>query len=290
MTTVYLNGEFMPIAEAKVSAMDRGFLFGDGAYELIPVYSRRPFRLPEHLARLRHTLDGIRLANPHDDAEWARLIGEIVARNDGEDQSVYLQITRGADTKRNHAFPARVAPTVYIMSEPLVTPPPSQRETGIAAVSATDVRWLRCDLKTTSLLANCLLRQRAVDAGCAETILFRDGCMTEGAASNIFAVKDGVLLAPPKTHLMLPGITYDVVLELAARHGLACAVRDVLEAEARAADELWMTSSTKEVLPIVRLDGQPVGRDENAGRPGPVFRRMYGWYQDFKQTVMRAGE
>lgn len=286
MTTVFLDGAFMPIAEAKVSAMDRGFLFGDGAYEVIPVYSRRPFRLPEHFSRLRHTLDGIRLANPHDDAEWARLVGEIIARNAGEDQSVYLQITRGADTKRNHAFPARVTPTVYIMSEPLVTPPPSQREAGIAAVSAPDVRWLRCDLKTTSLLANCLLRQLAVDAGCVETILFRDGFMTEGAASNIFAVKQGVLLAPPKDRFMLPGITYDVVLELAAAHGLPAEVGPVAEATARSADELWMTSSTKEVLPIVRLDGQPVG----TGQPGPVFKRMHAWYQEFKQTVMRAGE
>ena len=250
MSTVYLDGRFMPIAEAKVSAMDRGFLYGDGAYEVIPVYSRRPFRLAEHLARLRHTLEGIRLANPHDDAEWVRLIGEIVARNEGDDQSVYLQITRGADTKRNHAFPARVAPTVYILSEPLVTPPPAQREQGIATISAPDVRWLRCDLKAISLLANCLLRQQAVDAGCVETILFRDGFMTEGAASNIFAVRDGVLLAPPKNNLMLPGITYDVVLELAAAHGLPVEVRPVAEAEARGADELWMTSSTKEVLPF----------------------------------------
>ncbi len=284
MTTVYLNGEFMPIAEAKVPAMDRGFLFGDGAYEVIPVYSRRPFRLAEHLRRLHRTLDGIRLANPLGEEEWTRLIGEIIARNEGEDQSVYLQITRGADTKRNHAFPARVTPTVYIMSEPLATPPPAQRETGIAAVSAPDVRWLRCDLKTTSLLANCLLRQLAVDAGCVETILFRDGFMTEGAASSIFAVKNGVLLAPPKNHLMLPGITYDVVLELAAKHGLPCEVCDVLEDEARAADELWMTSSTKEVLPITQLDGQPIG----AGRPGPVFQKMYAWYQNFKATVMRG--
>lgn len=266
--------------------MDRGFLFGDGAYEVIPVYSRRPFRLPEHLARLRHTLDGIRLANPHSEAEWMRLIGEIIARNDGEDQSVYLQITRGADTKRNHAFPAKVTPTVFIMSEPLLTPPAAQRERGIATISSPDVRWLRCDLKTTSLLANCLLRQQAVEAGCVETILFRDGFMTEGAASNIFAVKDGALLAPPKDNLMLPGITYDVVLELAAAHGFPAEVRPVAEAEARGADELWMTSSTKEVLPIVVLDGKPVGR----GQPGPAFAQMYAWYQDFKRTVMRAGE
>ncbi|GAB1413576.1 MAG: aminotransferase [Candidatus Desulfobacillus denitrificans] len=287
MSTVYLNGAFMPIAEAKVPAMDRGFLFGDGAYEVIPVYSRRPFRLSEHLRRLQHTLDGIRLANPHDEAEWTRLIGEIVGCNEGEDQSVYLQITRGADMqRRNHAFPAGVAPTVFMMSEPLLTPPPSQRESGIATVSAPDVRWLRCDLKTISLLANCLLRQQAIEAGCVETILFRDGCMTEGAASNIFAVKDGILLAPPKDNLVLPGITYDVVLELAAAHGLPAEVRPVTEAEARDADELWMTSSTKEVLPIVLLDGQPVG----AGRPGPIFAQMYAWYQAFKQTVMRAGE
>ncbi len=290
MTTVYLDGEFMPIAEARVSAMDRGFLFGDGAYEVIPVYSRRPFRLPEHLARLRHTLDGIRLSNPHDDAEWTRLIGEIVARNAGEDQSVYLQITRGADSRRNHAFPARVTPTVFIMSEPLGTPPPAQRENGIAVVSAPDVRWLRCDLKTISLLANCLLRQQAIEAGCVETILFRDGFMTEGAASNIFAIRSGVLLAPPKDNLVLPGVTYDVVLELAAAHGLPAEVRPVAEAEARGADELWMTSSTKEVLPIVYLDGQPVGRGENAARPGPVFAKMYAWYQEFKRTVMRGGE
>lgn len=283
MQTAYLNGSFLPLAEARVPVMDRGFLFGDGAYEVIPVYSRRVFRLTEHLRRLQHTLDGIRIANPHSDAEWARLIGEIVARNEPEDQSVYLQITRGADTKRNHAFPAQVVPTVFMMSEPLVTPPASQREAGIAAVSAVDFRWLRCDLKTTSLLANCLLRQLAVDAGCVETILFRDGYMIEGAASNIFAAKGGVLLAPPKNHLMLPGITYDVVLELAAANGLRAEVRDVPENEARAADELWMTSSTKEVLPITVLDGRPVGD----GKPGPVFHKMYAWYQEFKAKVMR---
>jgi D-alanine transaminase len=175
------------------------------------------------------------------------------------------------------------------MGEPLYTPPDEQRQQGIAAVSAADCRWLRCDLKVTSLLANCLLRQMAIDAGCIETLLFRDGYLSEGAASNIFMVKDGVLLAPPKNHLMLAGITYDVVLEIAAGHGLAHEVRDIRDEEVRAADELWMTSSTKEVLPIVTLDGQPVGHGENCGRPGPVFAQMYGWYQDFKRDVMRHG-
>ena len=288
MNTVYLNGEFLPLEEARVPVMDRGFLFGDGVYEVIPVYSRRPFRLAEHLRRLAASLAAIRLEAPLNDAEWATIIERIVAAADGADQSVYLQVTRGPMAVRNHAFPKEVKPTVFVMTEPLVTPPAELREKGIAAVSAADNRWHRCDIKATSLLANCLLRQLAVDHGCAETVLFRDGFLIEGAASNIFAVKDGVLLAPIKNHLMLPGITYDVVLELAAKHGLPVQVRDVLEDEARNADELWMTSSTKEVLPIVTLDDRKVGAGDTAGKPGPVFQRMYGWYQEFKQSVMRG--
>lgn len=288
MNTVYLNGEFLPLERAQVPVMDRGFLFGDGVYEVVPVYSRKPFRLEEHLRRLQGSLDGIRLANPHTIGQWTSLVARIVELGETDDQSVYIQVSRGPMAVRNHAFPKTVTPTVFVMGEPLVTPPPEQREQGIAAVSAADFRWLRCDLKVTSLLANCLLRQMAVDAGCTETLLFRDGYLSEGAASNIFMVRDGTLLAPPKNHLMLAGITYDVVLELAAAHGLPYEVRDILEEEVRAADELWMTSSTKEVLPIVSLDGRPVGHGENAGRPGPVFARMYGWYQDFKQRVMRG--
>ena len=283
MTTVYLNGEFMPIDEARVPVMDRGFLFGDGVYEVIPVYSRRPFRLQQHLRRMQASLDAIRLTNPHDEAQWAILVERIIATATFEDQSVYLQITRGADSKRNHAFPKQARPTVFLMTERLTVPPPEQRAQGIAAVSANDNRWLRCDIKATSLLANVLLRQLAVDAGSMETVLFRDGILTEGAASNIFAVKDGVLLAPQKNHLMLPGITYDVILELAAAHGMPRQVRDVRESEVRNADELWMTSSTKEALPIVSLDGRPVG----TGTPGPAFTAMVGWYQDFKRAVMR---
>ena len=286
MITAYVDGAFLPLAEARVSPMDRGFLFGDGAYEVIPVYSRRAFRLDEHVARLGNTLAAMRLANPHGADEWKAIILEIVARNPWDDQSVYLQVTRGADTRRNHAFPGpEVKPTVFLMSEPLVTPSAEQLATGIAAVSAADIRWLRCDLKTVSMLANCLLRQHAIDQGCMETVLFRDSFLTEGAASSIFVCKDGVLLVPPKSHLMLPGITYDVVLELARRHGMKHEVREVLEAEVRSADELWMTSSTKEVLPITSLDGRAVGD----GKPGPMGRQMYAWYQDFKNTVMRNG-
>ncbi len=284
MSQCYLDGRYLPLDEARVSPMDRGFLFGDGAYEVIPVYSRRPFRLDEHLVRLARTLAALRIADPHTAAEWAEKVCEVVARNPWDDQSVYLQVTRGADTRRNHAFPAGVPPTVFLMSEELATPSAAQREAGVAAVGAADFRWLRCDLKTVSLLANCLLRQHAVDRGCAETVLFRDGFLTEGVASSIFVVKDGMLLVPPKSHLMLPGITYDVVLELASRHGLPHGVREILEDEARGADELWLASSTREVLAITTLDGRPVGD----GKPGPVWRRMHEWYQEFKNTVMRG--
>jgi len=282
---IFLNGQWRAAEDARVSVMDRGFLFGDGVYEVIPVYSRQPFRLEQHLARLQHSLDGIQLANPYRLDEWIAAVTQLAREAEWEDQSIYIQVTRGPMTVRNHAFPKQITPTVVILAEPMSTPPASQREQGIATVSAADIRWLRCDLKTTSLLANCLLRQLAVSAGCVETVLFRDGFLTEGSASSIFVVKNGVLLAPIKNHLMLPGITYDVVLELAVQHGLPHEVRDITEAETRGADELWMCSSTKEVLPIVTLDGTKVGA---GGTPGPVFARMYAWYQEFKATVMRA--
>ena len=283
--TIYLNGAFMPIEEARISVLDRGFIFGDGVYEVIPVYSRKPFRLQEHLRRLQHSLDGIRLANPHGNAEWAELVGELVARNAGEDQYLYLHITRGA-ARRDHAFPKPpVAPTVFMMSNPLPAPPAGLLAGGIACITAPDNRWLRCDIKSIALLPNVLLRQMAVDAGCAETVLIRDNeFMTEGAASNIFAVKNGTLLAPPKDNLMLSGITYDVILELAAASGIPCEVRRVMKEEVFAADELLLTSSTKEVLAITRLDGKPVGD----GKPGPMFARLHALYQDFKRDVMRA--
>lgn len=284
--TAYLNGQFLPIEEAKISPLDRGFLFGDGAYEVIPVYSRRPFRIDEHLRRLQITLDGIRLPNPYPLEHWRMLVERIIADNDFADQSVYIQVTRGVDSKRDQAFPPAVPPTTFIFTAPLVTPSDAQRESGIAVISALDNRWLRCDLKTVALLANVLLRQQAIDAGCVETIMLRDGYLTEGAASNIFVVKDGILLAPPKDHRMLAGITYDVVLELAARHGMPHEVREISDAELRTADELWMTSSTKEVLPITTLDGQPVG----TGKPGPAARQMYAWYCAFRDDVMRKSD
>ncbi len=280
---IYLNGVFMPIEDARIPVLDRGFIFGDGVYEVIPVYSRRPFRLPEHLQRLQHSLDGIRLQNPHSDAEWSSLLEQIIAANEDADQYLYLHITRGV-ARRDHAFPKSVAPTVFIMSNPLLTPAQELLASGVPAITASDNRWSRCDIKAISLLPNVLLRQMAVDAGAIETVLLRDGFMTEGAASNIFVVKDGILLTPPKNHFMLPGITYDVVLELAATHGIAHEVREVSEYEVRTAQELLLTSSTKEIMPIVSLDGKPVGN----GKPGAIFARLYQLYQNYKVTVMRG--
>ncbi len=288
-STCYLNGDYLPLCDARISPLDRGFLFGDGGYEVVPVYSRKPFRIGEHLARLQQTLDGIRLANPHTLAEWTERIERIIAAAAFDDQSVYIQVTRGADDKRDHAFPQGVAPTVFIFTAPLVTTPDAVRAVGVAAVTAADTRWARCDLKVVALLANVVARQAAVEQGCAETIFIRDGVMIEGAASNIFVVKNGVLLAPVKDQRMLPGITYDVVLELAAKHGVPVAVRDIAETELKSADEVWMTSSTKEVLPITTLDGRPVGAGANAGKPGPLAQQMHGWYQQFKDEVMRRG-
>jgi D-alanine transaminase len=288
--TIYLNGEYMPIEEAKISVLDRGFIFGDGVYEVIPVYSRKVFRLESHLHRLQYSLDGIKLPNPHSDAEWKAIINELVKRNAEQDQYLYLHITRGA-AKRDHAFPnPPVKPTVFMMSNPLLTPPDELLHSGVGAVSAEDNRWLRCDIKAIALLPNVLLRQLAVDAGCAETILIRPGSnsepefMTEGAASNIFVVKNGKLLAPPKDNLMLPGITYDVVLEIAAANHIPHEVRRIAAIEVFGADELLLTSSTKEVLAITTLDGKPVG----TGKPGAMFAKLHQLYQDFKLNVMRA--
>ena len=283
---VYLNGRFLPLAEAGISPLDRGFLYGDGVYEVIPVYSRKPFRIDEHLKRLQATLDGIKMANPLSVEAWKAVALKLIEAAPWDDQSIYLQVTRGADDKRDHAFPpASVPPTAFAFASPLVTTPAEVRAKGVAAITVPDLRWSRCDLKVVSLLANVLARQQAVEQGCAEALLIRDGFMKEGAASNIFIVKDGVLIAPPKTHLMLPGITYDEIIELAEQHKQPLVVREISEAELRAADEVWMTSSTKEILAIATLDGKPVG----TGKPGPYAEQMWQWYQDFKNTVMRKG-
>lgn len=281
---IFLNGKFMPIEQATVPVLDRGFIFGDGVYELVPVYSRVPFRIDEHLARLERSLHEVRIRNPYSRERWREIIAQLIAQQPYEDQGVYFQVTRGV-AKRDHAFPKGVEPTVFIMSNPLVNPPAELVEAGARAVTAADFRWLRCDIKSISLIGNCLLRQLSADVGAVETILLRDGKLTEASASNVFIVKGGVVRGPAKSDLILPGITYDVVIELAQGAGMPLDIGEVSERDLRAADEIWVTSSSKEVLAIVELDGKSIGE----GRPGPVFRRMYQLYQDFKRRVMRAG-
>ena len=282
---VFLNGEFLPLSEAKVPVLDRGFIFGDGVYEVVPVYSKVPFRLDEHLARLERSLAAVGIRNPYTREQWRGFVAGVIDRQDFDDQGVYFQVTRGV-AKRDHAFPKSAQPTVFMMSNPLVPPPPALVDSGATAITARDNRWLRCDIKSISLIGNCLLRQLSAEVDAVETILFRDGKLTEASASNVFVVKGGVIQSPPKNELILPGITYDVVVELARANGLPLEFRSITEAEVRGADEVWVTSSSKEVLAITQLDGRPVGD----GRPGPHFRRMYKLYQDFKLKVMRAGK
>jgi D-alanine transaminase len=241
------------------------------------VYHRQPFRLPQHLTRLQMSLDGIRLANPHTDAEWASIIGELVERQPYEDQGVYFQVTRGV-AKRDHTFPKDVAATVFMMSNPLATPSAEQIANGVAVVTADDNRWRRCDLKTISLVGNVLMRQLAADAGAIETVMFRDGNLTEASASNVMVVIRGTIVAPPKDNLILPGITYGAAYEFARDGGLPFEIRSVPKAEALAADEMWLTSSTKEVLAVTSIDGGPFA----GGAPGPVFRKMHALFQQRK--------
>lgn len=280
---VYLSGKFLPISEAHVSVLDRGFIYGDGVYELVPVYGREPFRLPQHLARLARSLDGIRLTNPHTDAQWEAIIRELVARQPFDDQGVYFQITRGA-AKRDHSFPKGVPPTVFMMSNPLPIPSREQVENGVAVVTADDNRWHRCDLKTISLLGNVLMRQLATDRDAIETVMFRDGFLTEASASNVLIVKNGTLVVPPKDNHILPGITYDATMEFARDAGVPLEVRPVSRAEALAADEMWLSSSTKEVLAITTVDGRPFA----GGKPGPVFRKLWAVFQARKPRALAA--
>jgi D-alanine transaminase len=274
---VHLNGRLLPIEDAKISVLDRGFIYGDGVYELIPVYKRQPFRLPQHLARLQHSLDGIRLANPHTDAEWTAIIAELIARQPFDDQGVYFQVTRGV-AKRDHTFPAGVAATVFMMSNPLSTPSAEQIDKGVAVVTADDNRWQRCDLKTISLVGNVLMRQFAADADAVETVMFRDGNLTEASASNVLVVIRGAIVAPPKDNLILPGITYGATYEFAREAGLPFEIRPVSRAEVAVAEEMWLTSSTKEVLAVTSMDGRPFA----GGTPGPVFRKMHALFQAHK--------
>jgi D-alanine transaminase len=282
MSTVYLNGEYLPAEEAKVSVLDRGFVFADGVYEVIPAYGGHLFRLEQHLQRLDNSLTGIRLANPLDRLQWAEVLEEIVKRNsdNNEDLSIYLQVTRGA-AKRDHVFPDQIQQTVFVMATPMSAPPAEQLENGIAAITHDDIRWRYCHIKSIALLPNTLMRQVAREAGAVEAILYRDDQVTEGAASNVFIVHNGRILTPRKDECLLPGITRDLVLEIAASDDLDCEEADISLQMLREAEEIWVTSSTKEILPVTHLDGQAVGN----GKPGPVWRDMLGRYQQHKDKI-----
>lgn len=280
---VYLNGKYLPAGEASISIFDRGFIFGDGVYEVIPVYGGRLFRLHHHLQRLRFSLAEIHLELPISDDEITHIFQRLLAGRSG-DASIYLQITRGV-APRDHAFPLGVPPTVLAYAQELVYPDQAYREAGVSAVTYPDQRWQRCDIKSVSLLANVLARQFAFEHDAREAVLVRDGVLTEGAASTIFAVVNGELITPPGGTRILPGITRDLVLELVRDNGIACREADVTEQQLRSADELWMCSSTKEILPVISLDGKAVG----TGKPGDLYHRVIALYDDFKQRF-RKGE
>ncbi len=283
MSICYLNGEYLPLEQARVPVLDRGFIFGDGVYEVIPAYGGRLFRLPQHLQRLHDSLTAIRIDNPLTDEQWQTLLETLVEKNRAggdNDQSVYLQVTRGV-ARRDHGFPKDTRPTVFAMSSPLASADPQQMQAGVAAITLDDIRWRYCHIKTIALLPNVLLKQQALEKGAVEAILVRDGEVTEGSASNIFIVRDGVIRTPAKSERLLPGITRDLIVELARDNGLPCEEGVVREDELHAADEIWLSSSTREILPVTRLDERPVGD----GRDGPLWRRMIGIYQDYKQHL-----
>lgn len=278
MNTVFLNGDFIHADQARVSVFDRGFLLGDGVYEVIPVYAGRPFRLIQHLQRLQRSLDGVRMQNPYSDDKWSDIIAQLVTENRQGDQAVYLQVTRGV-APRDHVFPEGVEPTAFVMSNPIKPLPESYKRDGIKAITVEDIRWSQCDIKAITLLPNSLLRQKAQDVGAQEALLIRYGFMTEGSASNSYAVLDGVLYTAPKDEKVLPGITRDLVLELADKAGINYREQAVSDADLHRAEEIWISSSTREVLPVTTLDDKPVA----TGKPGPIWQQIDALYQRYKQ-------
>lgn len=274
--TVYLNGEYLPLSEAKVSVLDRGFLFGDGIYEVIPAYFGKLFCLEAHLQRLDNSLHAIRLSVGFTTQQWLEILQPLLV--EGDAQYIYLQITRGVADTRDHAFPEQCEPTIFAMCSAIA---PFDRESGVQAITLDDMRWALCSIKATTLLANILLRQQAVDQSCAEAILIKDGYATEGAASNVFAVINDVLITPPNSNEILPGITRDVIIDLAKANGISLRVGLISEVDLRSASEIWLTSSTRGILPVIALDNKPVGN----GHVGPVWQSMQNLFQEYKRAV-----
>jgi len=281
MSTVYLNGRFLPLEQAQVSVMDRGFLFGDSVYEMIPVFGRHCFRLAEHLDRLDYSLRETRIPQPLSREQWRHVFEKLIELHDTDDMGIYLQITRGAYEVREHSFPAQCLPTVFAMSRALRAAP--EPPAPLSCITLQDIRWHRCDIKTTSLLGNVLMTQQALENGADEAILLRDGCVWEGASSNVFVAIGDVLYTAPKGSRILGGITRDLVVELAVQHGLQCREQAVSAEALARADEIWLSSSTRELAPVAKLDGKPVG----GGSTGPLFSTVWGWYRNFRQQFTR---
>jgi len=281
LPVAWLNGSFVPLAEARISPLDRGFLFGDAVYEVLPVYDGRPFLVAEHLARLERSLREMRIPNPRSRREWADLFGELVARNGGGDLNLYLQVSRGVEAVRNHAITAGLAPTVFLMVSPRSAQDPAALADGLSAITVADPRWKRCDIKSTALLANVFAKSTAVDAGVGEAILVDDGQLREGASSSVLVAAGGTLTAPPYGPEILPGTTRDLCLKLAATAGIPVRIAPVRSASLAAADEILLGFASRGVLPVTRLDGSPVG----SGRPGPVWRRLYDGFEAYRREV-----
>ena len=288
----YLNGEFTLLPDAKISVMDRGFIFGDGVYEVVPVYAGQPFRFDAHMARLDRSLGELRIANPMTHAHWHGVISKIIANYaqstrasaQNIDQLIYIQVTRGV-ALRDHVMPEHITPTVFVMSNLMKPPSPEQRASGVACVTADDFRWEKAHIKTTSLLGAVFARQISFDAGAIETVMFRDGFLSEAAASNVWAVKNGKVMGPPKDHLVLEGIRYGLIEDICREQGLGFELRRIGRAEVLDADELLLSSATKEVLAIATLDGQPVGHGATRGNPGPVYAKLHAGYQMAKERA-----
>jgi D-alanine transaminase len=284
----YLNGDYKPLSQASVSVLDRGFVFGDGIYDVVPVYGRKLFRFDEHLARLERSLAKIRIANPLSREAWLercrKLVSSLAQAEGADDQVVYIQVTRGV-APRDHVMPEGVAPTVFMMSSPMKPPTAEQRHHGVACTTARDFRWERGDIKSISLLGNVLARQMSADHGAVETIMFRDGWLTEAAASNVWIVKDGALLGPPKSDHVLEGIRVELLRELCEDVGVGYILKPISEADVGSADEVLLSSATKEVLPVTKIDGEPVGHGALRGKPGPVYARLHEAYQRAKVTM-----
>ncbi|MDY7577254.1 D-amino acid aminotransferase [Herbaspirillum sp. RTI4] len=277
---VYLNGALTPLSEARIPVLDRGFIFGDGVYDVIPLYRRIPFRGAHHLARLFRSMAAIGIANPYDAPQWQALIDSVVEANSYDDQMVYLHVTRGV-AKRAHAFPADTQPTIFIMTNPMKLPSAQMLKDGVACIAIEDQRWLHCEIKAISLLGNVLAAQCAAENDVTEAIQFRDGFLSEASASNVWIAKDGVLSAPPRDNLILEGIRYALVEELCAAQTIPFQARRIIRAEVFDADEVMLTSASKEILPVVRIDGKLIGQ----GVPGPLFSKLYAAYQAAKAAL-----